>query len=58
MKTEYIRVRLNSVEKQIIKKNAESFSMNISDYVRYCCLVSPPTYELFLRKENKEIIEE
>ena len=41
MKKEYIRVRLNKNEKQIIIENSKKAEMTISDYVRLCCIIIP-----------------
>ena len=41
MKKEYIRVRLNEIEKQIIVENSKKAKMTISDHIRYCCIVIP-----------------
>ena len=38
MKNEYIRIRLTSEEKEIIKKQADNLRMNISQYVRFVLL--------------------
>ena len=41
MKKEYIRVRLNEIEKQVLIENSKKAKMTISDYVRYCCIIIP-----------------
>lgn len=41
MKKEYIRVRLNEIEKRIIVENSKKAKMTISDYIRYCCIIIP-----------------
>ena len=42
MKDTYVRARLTTMEKDILKKKAEFFNMTISDYIKYCCLINPP----------------
>ena len=41
MKKNYIRVRLNETEKQILVENSKKAEMTISDYIRYCCIIIP-----------------
>jgi len=43
MKTEVVRVRLNEVEKKLFLEKAGVLKMTISDYIKYCCLINPPT---------------
>lgn len=43
MKTDSIKVRLTEQEKQLLKEKADELNMSISDYVKYCCLINPPT---------------
>ena len=43
MKTEVVRVRLNKKKKKKLMDHAESMNMSMSDYIKYCCLVEPPT---------------
>ena len=43
MKTEVVRVRLTEHEKLILQERAEKMNMSMSDYVKYCCLVNPPS---------------
>jgi hypothetical protein len=42
MKNERIHLRISQVEKNYLQAAADSFGMTISEYVRYCTLVSPP----------------
>ena len=41
MKKEYIRVRLNEIEKKLLVENSKKAKMTISDYIRYCCIIIP-----------------
>lgn len=41
MKKEYIRVRLNEIEKKVLFENSKKAKMTMSDYIRYCCIVIP-----------------
>jgi hypothetical protein len=41
MKKEYIRVRLNEIEKKVLIENSKKAKMTMSDYIRYCCIVIP-----------------
>jgi antitoxin component of RelBE/YafQ-DinJ toxin-antitoxin module len=41
MKTEYVKIRLNTHEKELLKELAEKLNMTMSDYVKYCCLIKP-----------------
>lgn len=50
MRTEYIKIRLTSEEKKRIKKLSEDAHMDVSNYVRFCCLVNPP--KIFKKKGN------
>lgn len=50
MKTDVIRVRLTEQEKAILKERAAAAKMTMSDYVKYCCLISPPP----IKKEDDE----
>lgn len=43
MKTEVVRVRLTEFEKQKLLEHAKSMKMSMSDYIKYCCLIEPPT---------------
>lgn len=43
LKTEAVRVRLTELEKQKLMDHAESMNMSMSDYIKYCCLIEPPT---------------
>ena len=42
MKDEHIKLRVNAVEKALLKANADLLDMTLSDYLRFCCLISPP----------------
>jgi len=46
MKTEVVRVRLTEFEKQKLIDHAESMNMSMSDYIKYCCLIAPPSSSL------------
>lgn len=50
MKTEAVRVRLTEVEKQKLIDHAESMNMSMSDYIKYCCLIEPPTRKIVNNK--------
>lgn len=41
MKSEVVRVRLTKLEKEKLISYAESLSMSMSDYIKYCCLIEP-----------------
>lgn len=45
MKSEVVRVRLTEQEKLVLLKKAEELNMSMSDYIKYCCLISPPISE-------------
>ena len=47
MKKEYIRVRLNEIEKKLLVENSKKAEMTISDYIRYCCIIIP--YEKIMK---------
>lgn len=49
-KTNYIKVRMNDLEKETLKKRAEMLKMSMSDYIRYCCLTNPPVK---VKKDNQ-----
>ena len=40
MKDNSVKVRLTSLEKDKLKKNADRLNMSMSDYIKYCCLIS------------------
>jgi uncharacterized protein (DUF1778 family) len=46
MKDNYLRVRLTTAEKDLIKEKANMYGMSISDYVKYCCLINPPKLKI------------
>ena len=52
MKSEIVRVRLNEVEKKIFLEKALALNMTISDYIKYCCLISPPKAGGFERETD------
>ena len=41
MKKEYVRVRLNEIEKKVLLENSKKAKMTMSDYIRYCCIIIP-----------------
>ena len=41
MKKEYVRVRLNEIERKVLIENSKKAKMTMSDYIRYCCIVIP-----------------
>ena len=41
MKKEYIRVRLNEIEKKVLIENSKKAKMTMSDYIRFCCIIIP-----------------
>lgn len=43
MKTEVVRVRLTEMEKILFLEKANNLNMSMSDYIKYCCLMNPPT---------------
>jgi len=43
MKTEVVRVRLTEIEKILFQEKANKLNMSMSDYIKYCCLMNPPT---------------
>lgn len=43
MKTDVARLRVSDPEKDILRCRAEAMGLTISDYMRYCCLINPPT---------------
>jgi len=51
MKTEVARLRVSDPEKEILRQRAEAMGLTISDYIRYCCLISPP-----VAKETPQVI--
>lgn len=40
MKDNSVKVRLTSLEKDKLKKNADRLNMSMSDYIKYCCLIN------------------
>lgn len=42
MKDTFVKVRLTQVEKDLLQERAKAFNMSMSDYIKYCCLISPP----------------
>ena len=40
MKDTTLNIRLNSIEKRLLKERAETLNMSVTDYVKYCCLYS------------------
>lgn len=40
MKDTTLNIRLNSIEKKLLKERAETLNMSVTDYVKYCCLYS------------------
>jgi hypothetical protein len=51
LKDELVRIRLTKDEKELLKKKATERNMSMSDYVKYCTLISPPKFEY---KEEEE----
>lgn len=50
MKEQYIKLRVNAVEKSLLKSNADLLDMTLSDYIRFCCLLFPP--KILKRRTN------
>lgn len=43
MKDTYAKVRLTQVEKESLQEKAAALEMTVSDYIKYCCLINPPS---------------
>lgn len=57
MKDTTLTIRLNSIEKQLLKWRADILNMSITDYIKYCCLYSEDIdgvlKDLVSKKEDK-----
>lgn len=42
-KTTSIRIKLDESEKSLIEQYSANMELNISQYVRNCCIIKPPT---------------
>jgi uncharacterized protein (DUF1778 family) len=51
MKNNYIKLRVNDIEKALLEANAKALGLTISDYLRLCCLTYPP--KVLKRKMDK-----
>lgn len=55
MKDTYAKVRLTQIEKELLQKKAVALNMSVSDYIKYCCLISPPNPHGFERESEYKI---
>lgn len=46
MKDATLNIRLNSIEKKLLKERAETLNMSVTDYVKYCCLYSEDSTDI------------
>lgn len=54
-KTKNIRIMLTDIERKMIEDYAENMGLSLSDYVRTCCILKPPTKAKIKKKIKREV---
>jgi len=52
VKDTYAKLRLTQAEKELLQERAAALKMSVSDYIKYCCLINPPSKFGFIKKSG------